>query len=77
MGIGICALKKVSTWLSNQQYDRYIKHIEKVGGTPYSNLKSLILLELGDEEKAHMIRMNVIFAFTIYAFTVAAIFLMV
>lgn len=43
-------LKKIETWLNQDQYERFLKKCEKAGKSPYSFLKNLVLKELNGSE---------------------------
>ena len=67
-------MKKITTSLNEQQFKRYVKHTEKLGLTPYSHIKQLILADLGDE-KAHVVQMSIIYAFTLWSLFASVIVL--
>jgi len=67
-------LKEITTWLNEEEYKRFLKHIRKRGTSPYAFTKQLILGSI-ESPKEYQRKMSVFYFFLLYSLSAATVLL--
>lgn len=67
-------MKQLNVWLNEEEYKRFVKHVQKRHLTPYGYTKQLILSSM-ENPKEYERKMSIIYGFVLYSLTVATIVL--
>lgn len=67
-------MKQLNVWLNEEEFKRFLKHVQKRHLTPYGYTKQLILNSM-ENPKEYERKMSVIYFYVLYSLVVATLIL--
>jgi len=59
-------MRQVVTWLNEEEYKRFIKHMERIKSNPYKFMKQYILASMESPEQ-YRAKMRVLYYYVLYS----------